>query len=137
MSEALRKVNEKLDMHMKFSTFKKYAKELGVYESNQSGKGIKKNRSYKHSLEEIFNSDIISSSYKLKNRLIKEGYKKEFCEECLLSEWQGQKIPLELHHKDGNKNNNNLDNLQLLCPNCHSLTDNFRGKNKKNISNNI
>ncbi len=40
------------------------------------------------------------------------------------------KIPLQIHHKDGNCQNNNEDNLQLLCPNCHSLTDNFGSRNK-------
>ena len=39
-------------------------------------------------------------------------------------------IPLELHHIDGNNQNNNLTNLTLLCPNCHAMTDNYRGKNK-------
>jgi len=40
-------------------------------------------------------------------------------------------IPLELHHIDGNQTNVSLDNLQLLCPNCHTLTDNYRGKGVK------
>lgn len=56
----------------------------------------------------------------------KRGWK---CECCGLIEWQGQQIPLELHHKDGNNMNNIEENLQLLCPNCHALTDNYRGKN--------
>ena len=54
------------------------------------------------------------------------------CEKCGLTEWQGEKIPLEVHHIDGNRRNNDLSNLQLLCPNCHSLTDNFRGKGLNN-----
>lgn len=41
----------------------------------------------------------------------------------------GQPIPLELHHKDGNKNHNELSNYELLCPNCHAFTDSYRGKN--------
>ena len=51
------------------------------------------------------------------------------CEQCHNTLWLGQPINLEIHHKDGNHNNNLLDNLQLLCPNCHSYTDNWRGKN--------
>jgi predicted HNH restriction endonuclease len=43
-------------------------------------------------------------------------------------------IPLELHHKDGNRYNNSLNNLMLLCPNCHALTDNYRAKNINNLS---
>lgn len=55
------------------------------------------------------------------------GYK---CECCGNEEWQGQPIPLEIHHLDGNNMNNLLENLQLLCPNCHAQTENFRNKNK-------
>ena len=51
------------------------------------------------------------------------------CENCHNSEWIGQKIPLEVHHIDGDRMNNELTNLQLLCPNCHALTDNYRGRN--------
>ena len=51
------------------------------------------------------------------------------CENCGLIEWQGKPINLEIHHIDGNHNNNELENIQLLCPNCHSYTDNYRGKN--------
>jgi predicted HNH restriction endonuclease len=43
----------------------------------------------------------------------------------------GNPIPLELHHIDGDKTNNTLENFQLLCPNCHALTDSYRGKNVK------
>jgi len=50
---------------------------------------------------------------------------------CNLSEWYGFPIPIELHHIDGNRLNNQVENLQLLCANCHSLTDNFRNKKKK------
>jgi len=53
------------------------------------------------------------------------------CECCKNTEWLGQPITLQVHHKDGDKTNNELDNLQLLCPNCHSYTDNFGIKNKK------
>jgi predicted HNH restriction endonuclease len=43
-------------------------------------------------------------------------------------------IPLELHHKDGNRYNDQLENLILLCPNCHAFTENYRAKNIKNLS---
>ena len=64
---------------------------------------------------------------KLKDRLIKEGLKENKCEICGISEWQGKKLVCQLHHKDGNNKNNNLENLQMLCPNCHSQTENFCG----------
>lgn len=55
------------------------------------------------------------------------------CEDCKLSYWKNQLIPLEAHHIDGDKCNNNLNNLKLLCPNCHTLTPNYGTKNKKGI----
>ena len=84
-------------------------------------------------LEQIIYSkiDFRYSSCKLKQRLIKEGYKKYQCENCLNTEWLGNPIPLQLHHKDGNHNNNYIENLQILCPNCHSLTSTFAGKKLK------
>lgn len=51
------------------------------------------------------------------------------CENCGFETWLEQPITLEVHHKDGEHLNNELDNLQLLCPNCHSYTENWRGKN--------
>jgi hypothetical protein len=51
------------------------------------------------------------------------------CEKCQEAEWLGQPIPLEVHHEDGDPLNNEMDNLTLLCPNCHALTNNYRGKN--------
>ena len=62
----------------------------------------------------------------LKNKLIKErGHR---CEVCGLTEWKGQPITLELHHRDGNHLNNDPENLELNCPNCHSYTETWRGK---------
>jgi 5-methylcytosine-specific restriction endonuclease McrA len=58
--------------------------------------------------------------------LEKRGHK---CESCGLSEWLEQKIPLELDHIDGNSDNNVEDNLRLLCPNCHALTETYKGAN--------
>ena len=52
------------------------------------------------------------------------------CNKCGISNWQGVKIPLELEHKDGNNQNNERTNLEGLCPNCHSITDTWRGRNK-------
>lgn len=54
------------------------------------------------------------------------------CEECGISEWRGQKIILQVHHIDGDRSNNTRNNLKILCPNCHSLTQNWCHKNNKN-----
>lgn len=77
------------------------------------------------------NCPTIITSHKLRLRLINEGLKQPICEICKLSEWNGEPIPLELHHCDGDNRNNELSNLQILCPNCHAQTETYRGKNKK------
>ena len=51
------------------------------------------------------------------------------CVKCNLTKWLDSDIPLELHHINGDKFDNRIENLQLLCPNCHSFTDNYRAKN--------
>lgn len=52
----------------------------------------------------------------------------EHCEVCGLDSWMGDKIPLEVHHEDGDKSNNERENLTVLCCNCHAQTENWRGK---------
>jgi hypothetical protein len=70
-------------------------------------------------------------SFRLKNRLIREGYIIPVCSSCNLKTWLGNNIPLELDHIDGNNDNNGIENLRLLCPNCHALTPTYRGKNQQ------
>lgn len=78
---------------------------------------------------------VKNSSYKctnsLKLKLFNEGVKERRCECCGITEWNGKPAPLQLHHIDGDNTNNSLENLQVLCPNCHAQTDNYCSKNKK------
>lgn len=67
----------------------------------------------------IYGSTI--SSHKLKLNLIRDGYKEKCCEECKVSDWYGEELPLELDHVDNNHLNNELSNLKILCPNCHAV----------------
>ena len=69
-------------------------------------------------------------SHKLRQRLLKEGVLAPVCVSCGLEQWMGGPIPLELEHRDGDHCNNELSNLECLCPNCHALTPTYRGKNK-------
>lgn len=80
------------------------------------------------SLEDIFANKVKVRSVTLKERLIRVGFKESRCECCGNNEWNGKPIPTELHHIDGNHDNNALENLQILCPNCHAQTDSYRGR---------
>ena len=70
------------------------------------------------------------SSSNVKKLVYKLKLKENKCERCGISEWQGESIQCELHHINGDPTDNRIENLQILCPNCHSQTDNFRSRNR-------
>lgn len=130
------KASEKLNVA--FSTFKRYAVKYGLYETNQPGKGTEKpNPKARLNLDDILSNKIPYPSNGLKKKLYEAGLKKPECEEC----GQGlihneKKLVLQLDHTDGNNRNNLLENLRILCPNCHSQTPTFcrgQGKNKQSL----
>lgn len=122
-----------------YDTIKRKIKELNLDVSHMTGqlwnKGKHVTCNKSQPLEQILveNSTFVSTN-KLKKRLLKEHVKEEICENCKLKEWCNNKIPLELHHINGNRHDNRVENIILLCPNCHALTDNYRGKNIKNVA---
>jgi len=67
----------------------------------------------------------------LKRRLIRAGLKANRCEACGITDWQGKPLNMELHHVNGDGEDNRLENLQLLCGNCHAQTDNWGGRGKR------
>jgi 5-methylcytosine-specific restriction endonuclease McrA len=109
-------------------------KEFGINIDHFTGQGYRKGYSIpvvqKKTLTECLVENSKYQSYKLKLRLLKEGVKKHQCECCLQTMWSGVKIPLELDHINGITSDNRLENLRIICPNCHALTPNYRGKNK-------
>ena len=124
-AEIARRLNCKID------TLNTYLTKMGIlYNGNIGGKGTKKPKKISRYIPfvEYIKSDSVQSN-KLRKKLLRERLKKYECESCGKSKWLEKAIPLEVHHKDGDKRNNEIDNLQLLCPNCHALTDNYRGKN--------
>ena len=114
-----------------FNTFKRRAILLGCYVPNQSGRGItKKNNGSKIPLDEILTGRHPHyQTNKLRIRLINDGIKDEKCEVCGIVDWNGAKVSFDLDHIDGDRTNHKLDNLRIICPNCHSQTKTYRGKN--------
>ena len=88
------------------------------------------------SKEELFIENGEYSDYKrVKEIIIRESLLDYKCALCGIIEWTSKKLNLQLDHINGNKRDNRLENLRFLCPNCHSLTDNFCGKNRKTEKN--
>lgn len=109
------------ELHCKPETLNSYLKIMNIQYSGvrgwKKGNACVPNK-YIPASEYIKRKSV--SSHILRNKLLSEGIKECKCECCGLSEWRGEEIPLELHHKDGNHYNNDFANLEILCPNCHA-----------------
>ncbi|MEM6397505.1 MAG: HNH endonuclease [Bacteroidota bacterium] len=116
-----------------YSTLKQRFQDWKIDTSHFRGQGwnigLKFKPNPKKPLSEILVEESSYQAYKLKKRLLGEGVKSHICESCNLTMWQQVEIPLELHHINGVRTDNRLENIRLLCPNCHALTSNYRGKN--------
>jgi transposase-like protein len=67
----------------------------------------------------------------VKSRLLRAGLLENRCGECGLTEWRGSPIPLEIHHVNGDGRDNRIENLTILCPNCHAQTASWGGRNRR------
>ena len=112
------------------TTLNSYLMKMGItYVGQQSRKGQFKGTNVYRPSQYYTENNISISSYRLKEKLIRDGLKTACCKKCGVSDWLGVKLPLELHHRDGNHHNNTLDNLEILCPNCHSIQEGNSGAN--------
>jgi len=136
-SFSLRQVLSKLGLKEaggNYSQIKKYLEEYKIDISHFRGKGWNKGMSglgiARIPLENILKSNSNFQSYKLKKRLFAAKLKFPKCEICgWAKESLDGRIPLELDHINGNSHDNRLENLRVLCPNCHSLQPTHRGRN--------
>lgn len=140
LAEVLRKLGLR-DVGSNFKTLKKFIDKYDLNTEHFTGQRWNKGKTEATDkrltildINDIFNNKVPIRSCNLKEKLFTLGYKERKCEKCGCgTEWEGKPLTLELHHKDGNHYNNNLDNLEILCPNCHSQTDTFRSRVKANL----
>jgi 5-methylcytosine-specific restriction endonuclease McrA len=119
--EVLEKLNSSLHYRGSQSHIKQKAQKLNLDFSHFIGIAHRNRKcGPKRPIEDYYLSTTVSSDY-LKKRLLDENIKEYKCEICAFREWLTQPIPLELHHIDADATNNRLNNLQILCSNCHSL----------------
>lgn len=133
LSEVLRKLNKSIS-GTSMKILRNELDELGIkyhfLNQNLGGNGTS------IPLEEILKDNKTFNSRALKKKLIDAGLKKDKCECCgQEAKWMDKYLVLQLHHINGKHNDNRIENLQILCPNCHSQTNNFSNKKNK-ITNN-
>lgn len=132
-AEVIRKLGLKV-AGSNYDTVKRKITELNLDISHMTGAAWNQGEKYrqvkpKQPIEQILveHSKYVSTNH-LKQRLFNEKIKERKCECCGNIEWMGKPIALELHHINGVKDDLRIENLQILCPNCHAFTDNYRGK---------
>jgi hypothetical protein len=118
-----------------YETVRRRIKDLALDTTHWLGPGHLKGKTHNWSpmrpLIEILRRGTRYKTPMLKKRLIREGLMSHSCSSCGLDEWHGKPIPLELDHVDGDRENNCISNLRLVCPNCHAQTPTYRGKNTR------
>lgn len=138
---AIRSTNSMLEaskvLNMSFTNFIRYANKYEIYAPNQGRKGIRRDDSefeWATPLEDILSGlHPFYTRGTLKKRLLRKGIIKNQCDICGITEWMGSGITCQLDHIDGNPHNHRLENLRMICPNCHSQTETYGNKiNREN-----
>jgi len=111
-----------------YSVFRRHAIQYNIFNPNPSGKGTYKGTKFKSANDVFVKGKFVSSTALRRWYLRQKEYK---CDSCNLKTWQEKEIVIELDHINGDRYDNRIENLRLLCPNCHSQTDNYKSKNKK------
>lgn len=131
IAELMRKLGYTANRGNSFDGLKKYLIENNIDISHFKGKSHGSSKTEKYSLEQILvENSTYSNMTRLKERVLKANLLEYKCSECGISEWNNKPLVLQLDHINGNNRDNRIENLRLLCPNCHSQTETFCGKNK-------
>lgn len=131
-SDVLRKLGLTTNGGSSTKSIKNRISDLKLDTTHFTQKGVQRKSSTKANpdLNLILVENSTYSRNSLKRRIIKEGYIKYECSICKINNWLGNKLVLHLDHVNGVNNDNRIENLRLLCPNCHSQTETYSGKNK-------
>jgi predicted RNA-binding Zn-ribbon protein involved in translation (DUF1610 family) len=121
-SNSMQEACSKLGWH--FNTFKTRAQKEGLYNPEKGWRTKSKPIPDKKDISEI------QSRRGIKNRILKENLISYVCSNCGLNEWNNKPISLHLDHINGKNWDHRIENLRFLCPNCHSQTETYTGKNK-------
>jgi len=138
IAQVLNKLN-KIPSGGNYKVVKYNIKRLNLSDSHFTGQGHLKGKTYDkaplYSDEQVFckDSKYRGTTCNIKNRILKRGLLQRKCYCCENTSWLSGEIPLELEHKNGDNIDHRLENLTLLCPNCHAKTSTYRGRNKKRI----
>lgn len=129
INRILRHLNLNSNGSGNYRTFKQHCYNLGIKIPEHKCKGTCGFNNPKKPIEFLLKENSDCSKHNLKRRLLNENILENKCHICGITEWNGKKLSLHLDHINGVNNDNRLENLRILCPNCHSQTETYSGKN--------
>lgn len=130
-AEVMRKLGYTQNRGNSYGQFKKYLVDNNIDVSHFKGRAHGTSDTTKYTLEDIFVKDTkYTNMTQLKNKIIKNNLLEYRCDICGITCWNDKPLTLQLDHINGDNRDNRLENLRFLCPNCHSQTETFCGKNK-------
>lgn len=132
LAEVMRRLGYTANRGNSFNGLKKHLDECGIDYSKFSRNNHSNFSHPRHKLEDILVEDShYTNTTRMKERIIAANLIPYECSICHITEWNGKELVLQLDHINGNNRDNRIKNLRFLCPNCHSQTETFCGKNKK------